>query len=302
MEISKARTKAGINTGIKYVKKLNNNLLVPSTVTPNKQPGVNNMQPGANNMQPGANNMQPGANNMEPGAKRNSIMEPGTLSSPKIGLNLTQNEMNAIRTRNKPREINEYGLTNNNWSKIDWSKVNSHNKLGTINNTNSRFTHVKKLKNAILNTYKKRKNKYNEQNKTPNTNLNYRSKFAQTLRRRNRNVKAKTSINKVTNIKILKESIDKMINEFTQYRKSRKNTPSPFIQQITNQSSKELYQQIVQLLDNIMNDTDMQSMKQKSIELSKLVEQLRDKSTYGTPLYSKCDALLVQLTLFKERI
>ena len=58
--------------------------MVPSTVTPNKQPGVNNMQPGANSI-------------MEPGAKRNSIMEPGTLSSPKIGLNLTQNEMNAMK-------------------------------------------------------------------------------------------------------------------------------------------------------------------------------------------------------------
>jgi hypothetical protein len=303
MERSKSRSKAGINSGIQSVKTLNN--VVPSTVTPNKQPGANGqpgvkrnsiMEPGANR-QPGANG-QPSANSIiEPGA--NFIVEPGTLNSPKIGLNLTQNEMNAIKTREL---INEYGLTNNNWSKIDWSNVNSYNKLGTVNNTNSRFKHVKKLKNAILDTYKKQTTKYNEQNKTQNTNQNYREKFAQTLRRRNRNIKAKTSINKVTNINILKQSINTMITQFTEYKKSRKNTPSPFIQQITNESSKKSYEEIVNLLDIIMNDTDLQSMKQNSIELSKQVEQLRDKSTYGTLLYSKYDALLVQLTLFKERI
>ena len=181
MEISKARTKAGINTGIKYVKKLNNNLLVPSTVTPNKQPGVNNMQPGANNMQPGANNMQPGAKRnsiMEPGAKRNSIMEPGTLSSPKIGLNLTQNEMNAIRTRENKR--NSQMSYNNSYWNIHGTNYRTIVKGKSKRRTNREF--VQKYRTS------KNKTKYskNEVNNVNNANARVTSYNAYIARQVNK--------------------------------------------------------------------------------------------------------------------
>ena len=137
-------------------KTLNNSLLVPSTATPNRQPGVNNREPGANNREPGANNREPGVKRksiMEPGA--NPIIEPGILGSPNIGLNLTQNEMNAIRTRENKRNP-QMGYNNAYWN-IHGTNYGTIVKGKSKRRTNREFVQKYKKNNS-------RKNEVNNAN------------------------------------------------------------------------------------------------------------------------------------------
>jgi len=178
-------------------KTLNNSLLVPSTATPNRQPGVNNREPGANNREPGVKRKSI----MEPGA--NPIIEPGTLSSPNIGLNYTQNELNAIRTRENKRNP-QMGYNNVYWN-IHGTNYGTIVKGKSKRRTNREF--VQKYRTS------KNKTKYskNEVNNVNNANARVTSYNAYIARQINKK-EFKNTFTKV--IEKLRGTADYIKNEY----------------------------------------------------------------------------------------